>query len=66
MTVVRLPDGTEVPALGQGTWHMGERGARRAAVARQTFSEISALLSGTFVAALGRSNASLRALIIAC
>ena len=22
---VRLPDGTEVPALGQGTWHMGER-----------------------------------------
>lgn len=30
MTVVRLPDGTEVPALGQGTWHMGERGARRA------------------------------------
>ena len=21
----RLPDGTEVPALGQGTWHMGER-----------------------------------------
>ena len=30
MTVVRLPDGTEVPALGQGTWHMGERGADRA------------------------------------
>ena len=26
MTLVRLPDGTEVPALGQGTWHMGERG----------------------------------------
>jgi diketogulonate reductase-like aldo/keto reductase len=24
--MVRLPDGTEVPALGQGTWHMGERG----------------------------------------
>src|SRR6185312_8088615 len=23
---VRLPDGTEVPALGQGTWHMGENG----------------------------------------
>lgn len=22
---VRLPDGTEAPALGQGTWHMGER-----------------------------------------
>jgi diketogulonate reductase-like aldo/keto reductase len=29
MRVVRLPDGTEVPALGQGTWHMGERGADR-------------------------------------
>src|SRR6476620_7894468 len=26
MRHVRLPDGTEVPALGQGTWHMGERG----------------------------------------
>jgi diketogulonate reductase-like aldo/keto reductase len=23
---VALPDGTNVPALGQGTWHMGERG----------------------------------------
>ncbi len=23
---VALPDGTQVPALGQGTWHMGERG----------------------------------------
>ena len=32
--MVRLPDGTEVPALGQGTWHMGERGSdRRAEVA---------------------------------
>ncbi|HYZ34053.1 MAG TPA: aldo/keto reductase [Crenalkalicoccus sp.] len=30
MATVRLPDGTEVPALGQGTWHMGERAARRA------------------------------------
>ncbi|GGC39514.1 oxidoreductase [Siccirubricoccus deserti] len=30
MRVVRLPDGTEVPALGQGSWHMGERGADRA------------------------------------
>jgi diketogulonate reductase-like aldo/keto reductase len=28
---VRLPDGTEVPALGQGTWHMGE--SRRSASA---------------------------------
>jgi diketogulonate reductase-like aldo/keto reductase len=25
MRTVRLPDGSEVPALGQGTWHMGER-----------------------------------------
>jgi diketogulonate reductase-like aldo/keto reductase len=25
MRTVRLPDGTGVPALGQGTWHMGER-----------------------------------------
>ena len=31
---VRLPDGTLVPALGQGTWHMGERkAAARAEVA---------------------------------
>lgn len=34
MARVRLPDGTEVPALGQGTWHMGERAARRAEEAR--------------------------------
>jgi diketogulonate reductase-like aldo/keto reductase len=33
MARVRLPDGTEVPALGQGTWHMGERGADRRAEA---------------------------------
>jgi diketogulonate reductase-like aldo/keto reductase len=26
MREVTLPDGTQVPALGQGTWHMGERG----------------------------------------
>lgn len=29
MTSVRFPDGAEVPALGQGTWHMGERGSDR-------------------------------------
>ena len=34
MRTVVLPDGTEVPALGQGTWHMGERtGAAKAEVA---------------------------------
>src|ERR1700748_898176 len=27
MRNVTLPDGTHVPALGQGTWHMGERGS---------------------------------------
>jgi diketogulonate reductase-like aldo/keto reductase len=26
MRVVTLPGGTAVPAIGQGTWHMGERG----------------------------------------
>lgn len=36
---IRLPDGETVPALGQGTWHMGERGARRA-------DEIAALRLG--------------------
>jgi diketogulonate reductase-like aldo/keto reductase len=33
MRAVRLSDGTSVPALGQGTWHMGERGADRKAEA---------------------------------
>jgi diketogulonate reductase-like aldo/keto reductase len=33
MASARLPDGTELPALGQGTWHMGERGADRRAEA---------------------------------
>ena len=28
--LVGMADGTEVPALGQGTWHMGERGSDRA------------------------------------
>jgi diketogulonate reductase-like aldo/keto reductase len=31
--MVQLPDGTEVPALGQGTWRMGERGGDRRAEA---------------------------------
>ncbi len=31
--MVRLPDGTQVPALGQGTWRMGERGDREAEAA---------------------------------
>lgn len=29
MKTVRLPGGEAVPALGQGTWHMGERGRDR-------------------------------------
>lgn len=29
MKTVRLPDGTTVPALGQGTWHMGEQASAR-------------------------------------
>lgn len=33
MRTVTLPDGEAVPALGLGTWHMGERGADRAAEA---------------------------------
>lgn len=34
MKRIRLPDGTSVPALGQGSWRMGEgAGARRAEVA---------------------------------
>ena len=36
---VRLPDGTDVPALGQGTWHMGEN-------ARLAQQEVSALKLG--------------------
>ncbi len=35
----RLPDGTDLPALGQGTWHMGERADRAA-------DEIAALRAG--------------------
>ncbi|UFN48686.1 aldo/keto reductase [Roseomonas sp. OT10] len=33
MRHVTLPDGTKVPALGQGSWKMGERGADRRAEA---------------------------------
>lgn len=33
MAVVQLPDGARVPALGQGTWRMGERGGDRQAEA---------------------------------
>jgi diketogulonate reductase-like aldo/keto reductase len=33
MNQVRLPDGTALPALGQGTWRMGERGSDRRAEA---------------------------------
>ncbi|HUC19805.1 MAG TPA: aldo/keto reductase [Acetobacteraceae bacterium] len=36
---LRLPDGTPVPALGQGTWHMGEQ-------KRQAASEMEALRLG--------------------
>jgi diketogulonate reductase-like aldo/keto reductase len=36
---VRLPDGVEVPALGQGTWHMGEN-------ARLATQEVAALKLG--------------------
>lgn len=32
--IVRLPDGETVPALGLGTWHMGESGHRRAGEVR--------------------------------
>jgi diketogulonate reductase-like aldo/keto reductase len=39
MRTVRLPDGTDVPALGQGTWHMGES----ASVAK---AEVTALKLG--------------------
>jgi diketogulonate reductase-like aldo/keto reductase len=39
MRHVRLPDGTQVPALGQGTWHMGEN-------ARSAAAEVDALKLG--------------------
>ena len=39
MATVVLPDGETIPKLGQGTWEMGERPARRA-------DEIAALREG--------------------
>jgi diketogulonate reductase-like aldo/keto reductase len=39
MNTIRFPDGTHVPALGQGTWMMAERPAQRAA-------ELAALRAG--------------------
>ena len=39
MRQVVLPDGTEVPAIGQGTWRMGEKRENRAA-------EVAALRRG--------------------
>ncbi|UAK24636.1 aldo/keto reductase [Sphingomonas nostoxanthinifaciens] len=39
MRTVRLPDGTAVPALGQGSWMMGERGG-------DTKREVAALQAG--------------------
>jgi diketogulonate reductase-like aldo/keto reductase len=39
MNSIRFPDGTQVPALGQGTWMMAERPAQRAA-------ELAALRAG--------------------
>jgi diketogulonate reductase-like aldo/keto reductase len=39
MNTIHFPDGTAVPALGQGTWQMGERPAQRA-------EELAALRAG--------------------
>jgi len=39
MDLIRFPDGTQVPALGQGTWRMAEQPARRA-------DELAALRAG--------------------
>jgi len=39
MNTIRFPDGTQVPALGQGTWMMAERPAQRA-------DELAALRAG--------------------
>jgi diketogulonate reductase-like aldo/keto reductase len=47
MRMVQLPDGTEVPALGQGTWHMGERG--NAAKAEATALKLGIELGMTLI-----------------
>jgi diketogulonate reductase-like aldo/keto reductase len=47
MRTVRLPDGTEIPALGQGTWHMGEQG--RAAKAEAAALKLGIDLGMTLV-----------------
>jgi aryl-alcohol dehydrogenase-like predicted oxidoreductase len=39
MRLIHFPDGTPVPALGQGTWRMGEAPAQRA-------NEVAALQVG--------------------
>jgi diketogulonate reductase-like aldo/keto reductase len=39
MIAVVLPDGTRIPALGQGTWHMGES-------KRERVNEVAALRLG--------------------
>ncbi len=44
---VRLPDGTQVPALGQGTWHMGENG--RAAAAEMAALKLGIELGMTLI-----------------
>jgi diketogulonate reductase-like aldo/keto reductase len=49
MRTVLLPDGTEVPALGQGTWHMGEQAdaAKAEAVALKLGIELGMTLIDT-------------------
>ena len=29
MKTIHLPDGTEIPAVGQGTWYLGEERSKR-------------------------------------
>lgn len=44
---VRLPDGTQVPALGQGTWHMGE--SRRSAKEEEAALKLGIELGMTLI-----------------